>query len=67
VLVAWSLETDFIVILEEKFWESTFAVEIICQMNLLTGVIDGSLSLDERAKITAGWRPYVQQWIADHP
>jgi hypothetical protein len=38
---------------EKGFWESTFTgKDYATQMNLLAGVIDGSLSLTERAEVT---------------
>lgn len=53
---------------DEQFWAVTFPGEdYFVEQDLLFGVIDCTLSFEERAAHTARWRPLVEAWMIEHP
>ena len=52
----------------EDFWGTTFPGQAYSEAwSLFNAVIECTLSHEEKAKITARWRPLVEQWIEEHP
>ena len=52
----------------EDFWATTFKGQAYSEEHsLLTGVLECRLSHEEKAEVTARWRPLVEKWIEEHP
>ena len=52
----------------EGFWGTTFQGRAYSEEHsLLTAVLECTLSHEEKAEVTARWRPLVEQWIREHP
>ena len=52
----------------EEFWAGTFEGRAAGEeMGLFYDVIECSLTHEEKAEITARWRPLVEKWMAEHP
>lgn len=52
----------------ENFLAETFPGDAyIAEYELLNGILESRLTHEERAAVTARWRPLVEAWIADHP
>lgn len=52
----------------EDFWGTTFPGQTYSEEHsLLNGVLHCTLSHEEKAEITARWRPLVEKWIEEHP
>ena len=52
----------------EEFWGATFeGAAFHEEQQLLYGIFEGTLSHEEKAAVTARWRPLVEAWIAAHP
>ena len=52
----------------EDFWGTTFTGQAYSEeWSLFNAVIECTLSHEEKAEITARWRPLVEQWMAEHP
>ena len=53
---------------DEDFWATTFQGQAYSEEHsLLTGVLECRLSHQEKAEVTARWRPLVEKWIEEHP
>lgn len=52
----------------EDFWGTTFKGQAYSEEHsLLNGVLFCTLSHEEKAEVTARWRPLVEKWIEEHP
>jgi hypothetical protein len=52
----------------EDFWGATFeGAAYHEEQQLMYGIFEGTLSHEEKAAVTARWRPLVEKWIEEHP
>lgn len=52
----------------EDFWAATFSGEqYIEELELTAKILEGNISIEDRAYHTARWRPYVQEWLKEPP
>lgn len=52
----------------EDFWGTTFPGDAYSEEHsLLTAIRECTLSHEEKAEVTARWRPLVEKWIEEHP
>lgn len=52
----------------EHFWAATFEGQTYHEeQQLMYGIFEGTLSHEEKAEVTARWRPLVEKWIEEHP
>ena len=52
----------------EDFWGAAFeGAAYHEEQQLMYGIFEGTLSHEEKAAVTARWRPLVEKWIEEHP
>lgn len=52
----------------ENFWDNTYpGWDRWTELQAFAALFEGTLSFEQRVQTAERWKPYVEQWIKDHP
>lgn len=67
-LVPYEQDFECFQLPNENFWDNTYpGWDRWTELQAFAALFEGTLSFEQRVQTAERWKPYVEQWIKDHP
>lgn len=67
-LVPYEQDFECFQLPNENFWDNTYpGWDRWTELQAFAALFEGTLSFEQRVQTAERWKPYVEQWINDHP